>query len=158
MQRTKQQILDFLQHQHVGVISSIDSTGAPNSATVYFIADDNLHIYFPTRNGSRKYTNIQADTRVAFTTTEVDEMRTVQLTGTAEEVSDPAKIIGMIEKLLSVSSHHVSSVGKWIPPIQQLRNGHFALLKITPDWMRFGEFSENGVRSDSDNYTVVIGE
>jgi uncharacterized pyridoxamine 5'-phosphate oxidase family protein len=157
MDISKEYILDFLQQQHVGVVSSIDSSGNPNSATVYFIVDEDYNFYFPTRPGSRKYTNISDNPNVSFTTTDAKGMTTVQLTGVAEEVAETAAIIQMIEKLLNVSTHHIQEVGRWIPPIKQLRDGHFALIKIAPTWMRYGQFNKDTARSDSDNYTIVIG-
>jgi general stress protein 26 len=79
-------ILDFIKTKELMVISTVSSDGRPEAAVVGFGQTDSLHLIFGTSNTSRKYRNLKTDPHVACVIG-WDDSRTVQLEGTAREIS-----------------------------------------------------------------------
>lgn len=153
--KTNETLQRLFSDQHLASIATISVDGKPHSSTVFYVVDDNMNLYFPTRSKSRKFENIQTNSSVSVDITDEQRMQTIQIQGTAEEIEDPKMTMQLIERLLSASGDQHISLGKWIPPIKQMREGHFAIIKVTPDWMRLGDFSEEAQKSGV-NYTQIV--
>jgi general stress protein 26 len=82
-QDIKKSIKDFLSTNILCVVSSINSAGLPQSATVAFSEDENFNIVIGTALSSRKAQNILANPNVSLVVTNQDVLTTVQLEGTA---------------------------------------------------------------------------
>jgi len=83
------EVANFLNTQHLGVISTIGPDG-PQGATVAFSQTDALEIIIGTSDVSRKALNIDNDHRVAFTITDPEQRFTVQTEGYARELGQTA--------------------------------------------------------------------
>lgn len=109
--------------------------GKPQSAFVYFAFDENLNIYFVTKDSSRKYKNILDNKNVAFVFATENPPQTFQMEGEASVHSDIEDQKRLFQELVGLASaKHFS------PPISQQANGGLQFLKITPNWIRFGNF------------------
>jgi general stress protein 26 len=140
-------IKQFLEHNHIGIISTSASRGV-ESAAVYYTFDDELCIYFNTRTNSRKYENIKERPEVAFTIYQNDPAQTLQVAGIAEEIAD----IDETKKIYETLIHHTLAKGD--APIENMHS-MIRFIKITPTWARFGDFS-HGIHA-ADAFTTLLG-
>lgn len=122
-------------NQPLGVISTINEAGKPQSASVYYIVDKALNIFFVTRSESRKYKNIQHDSNVSFVVTSEHPPKTIQLEGTAAEVVDANEQLTYFDKLVAKATEHT-----FMPPVSQMVTGEMVFMKITTSWARMGDF------------------
>ena len=62
---TRAELFDFIRSHRFAVVSSVSSTGAPESAVVGFAVTPDLEIVFDTVRSSRKYGNLIANPAAA---------------------------------------------------------------------------------------------
>jgi general stress protein 26 len=80
---SRDEVDDFIRKQILGVVSTVDNSGQPMSATVAVsVALDN-GILFGTSETSQKALNIEQDERVAFNVTDSERRLEIQLEGRA---------------------------------------------------------------------------
>ena len=123
--------------QPLGVIGTVneDAQPKPQSATVYYVCNDALDIFFVTRSESRKYKNIKKNPNVSFVITNEHPPKTIQFEGTASEVVDPDEQIKYYNMLTARATE-----SNPMPPVAQIVTGELVFLKITVMWARFGDF------------------
>jgi hypothetical protein len=80
---TRSQLIQFVQRQRLGVVSSLAADGAPQSAVVGIATSESGEIVFDTLGTSRKAQSLRGDPRVSLVVWENE--RTVQLDGLADE-------------------------------------------------------------------------
>ena len=137
-----------LQKSRLGVVSTISEENKPESAFVYYTFDEKLDIYFATRDGSRKYKNILKNKNVAFVMATENPPQTLQLEGIASVHDDLDEQKYMFQELVGLaSSKHFSA-----PISQQTKSGGLQFIKISPTWIRFGNFE---VRKHGDMFEEV---
>lgn len=78
---TKQEVLDFLETQVTCTIATNGNGGYPNSATVAFSNNDKFEFVIGTNVHSRKAKNVETNSKVAMTITDVQKRWTLQLEG-----------------------------------------------------------------------------
>jgi general stress protein 26 len=140
----------LLESNVLGVISTAQENGT-ESAVVHFEADESCAIYLNTRTSSRKYANILKNPNVSFVVYGRDPAMTLQLEGTASIIEDISAIKDEYSKLLK----RTLAAGT-VPPIMKTSSSEMALIKITPTWARFSDFSENGL-SAAAQITQLVG-
>src|SRR3989338_5393496 len=124
-----------LQKSRLGVVSTISEENKPESAFVYYTFDEKLNIYFVTRDNSRKYKNILKNKNVAFAMSTENPPQTLQLEGAASVHNDEEDQKHLFQELIGLASiKHFSA------PINQQPAGGLQFIKISPLWMRFGNF------------------
>jgi len=85
----KKLIHEFLAKNQLCVISTIDSEGFPNSATMSFSESDELEIIFFTMDQTRKFTNLQTNQKVSVTIGwSFEDFITVQYQGIARHATE----------------------------------------------------------------------
>src|SRR3989338_3166814 len=137
-----------LQKSRLGVVSTISEENKPESAFVYYTFDEKLNIYFATRDGSRKYKNILKNKNVAFAMATENPPQTLQLEGVASVYDNLDEQRYMFQELVGLASlKHISS-----PISQQTKSGGLQFIKISPTWIRFGNFE---VRKHDDIFQEV---
>lgn len=122
-------------NQSVGVLSTMGGYGQPQAASMYFIFDSALNIFFITRESSRKYKNIKRNPRVAFVVSTENPPATIQFEGEAQEVTDPHEVNEYFTRLVALASEKNA-----IPPVSQIDDGKMMFMKIATDWARSGNF------------------
>lgn len=133
-----------------GVLSTVNGQGSPQAASLYFVHDENLNIYFITRTKSRKYKNIEKNPHVAFVITSESPSATIQLEGTVSKVTSATEKINYFSKLVTKASESVS-----IPPVSQMIDGEMAFMKMSMTWARVGNFE---ITREGDTFTEVVLE
>lgn len=122
-------------NQPLGVISTVTTEGKPTSASVYYICDSALNIFFVTRSQSRKYKNIQNNPNASFVITSEHPPKTIQLEGTVAEVVDSNEQINYFEKLVAKATEST-----FMPPVSQMVEGELVFMKFSTHWARVGDF------------------
>jgi hypothetical protein len=119
----------FLKDHDTGVISTVDRTGNPSGAVVYYVASDTADcVYVLTKRGTQKARNLLSNGNVHLTIFETDPPQSLQLTGTAHVETDPATA-ARIEGLLSKPRAYQDGVRPI--PIMTLDAGEFMVLRIS---------------------------
>jgi len=133
----KDTVFEILQSltNTLGVISTVNASGGPEAASVYYLCDDKGTIFFITRKNSRKYKNIEHNPKVAFVITNEHPSKTIQYEGIASEVSDTEETIEFFNALITKATGSDP-----MPPVIQMEGGEMAFMKITPTWIRYGDF------------------
>ena len=129
--------LEFLSKHKTGVIASVTTDGVPHAATVYFTAGDDFSIYFLTKTSTKKYKIFTENGVIAFVVSSEEEPQTVQLQGVVKEVAREDQSMRIMERLL----HNVTSNPLYTAPLSKLEDAKVVLMKITPHWLRWSDFT-----------------
>ena len=78
----------FLNTHKAATLATVNAKKKPDAASVFYIVDEDLTIYFMTRIESRKFHNLEKQTIVSMVTTDEETMETIQLTGVAERIEN----------------------------------------------------------------------
>ena len=93
---TEQEVAAFLRDHLKVQVASIGKDGAPHLTTLFYVVLEGGEIAFWTYGRSQKIRNLERDPRVSALVedgTDYFELRGVSITGTAELVRDPARIV-----------------------------------------------------------------
>ena len=153
---SKSLVKEVLDRVKMGVVSTVNKEGHPQSALVYFYADDNFNIYFATFSNSRKYANLGGNKMVAFNVSDVEDPRTVQLEGVAEEVKKNVNAMEVLERLSQILGIN----NDYFAPLTQIGEIGTVVIRIKPTYIRLGDFAFipiDGVKEDL-FHTVVMKE
>lgn len=132
--------LDFLKRQDLAVLSTVDRTGNVDGAVVYYVIGQDKLIYIVTESDSTKGRNILVHGQIALTVHEPGTTQTVQLQGIAEAETDQAIKDSVIAKVVKPRPY-VDAVQ--LPPVTKLHKGSFMVVRITPTFVNFHDYSEN---------------
>jgi uncharacterized protein YhbP (UPF0306 family) len=129
--KSREEIYDFMNNCTLGVISTINPSGLPNSAIVGFGQTKDLEILIGTDNSSRKYTNLKQNSHVAFTIGG-ETAETIQIEGNARELK--------AEELQLVSDNYWQK-----NPHAKVhhKNPGERYFIITPTWIRYTDLRVN---------------
>lgn len=147
----KSEALAFLKSRTLGVLATLSPTGAPRARTVYYAADDSFSVYFCTMTGTRKVEDMNANTLAAFVVSEEDAPKTIQIEGTITNLTNVAVVTDEVRELLS----RVMERGPFFAPITHLDPGAPELYKLTPTWVRFGDFTD-GIGTDASLFEIPL--
>jgi len=127
----------FLTNNTLGVLATLSSDGHPRARSVYYATDDSFALYFVTLAGTRKVEDLAKNTIGAFVVSDEKIPATLQIEGTIENVSDlPAPsdaVRSIFDTLLKKGGHFT--------PLTRLDSGVVHMYKLTPTWIRWGDFS-----------------
>ena len=129
------------------VIGSINSEGEPCGATVYYVHDENLHIYFVTRRDTDKYKNIVQNPHVSFVVTDEKNAETFQMRGVASIVSEPKEQIKLFPELMNLATER-----HFMPPVSQMMSSEMIFIKVEPSWARLSRF---GIPHEGETFEEV---
>jgi nitroimidazol reductase NimA-like FMN-containing flavoprotein (pyridoxamine 5'-phosphate oxidase superfamily) len=121
----RDEMLKYLNERELCVISSINSTGAPESAYVGYSSNQGPEIIIGTSSKTRKYANLLKDQRVSIVV--ADFVGEVQYEGLATEITeeqyDELVKSGEFKKLPGSDKYREDPTQVWF--------------KISPVWARF---------------------
>jgi len=120
----------FMAEHRYGVVSSISSTGTPQSALVGIAVTDQLEIVFDTLRSTRKYRNLMARPACSVVLGFPGE-KTLQLEGNAMEPEGAER-----------TRYQEAYFSTW--PDGRDRTGWTGMtyLVVRPTWMRFSDFDQ----------------
>ena len=130
---TRSQLIRFLQRQRLGVVSSLATDGAPQSAVVGIATSESGEIVFDTLGASRKARNLRRDPRASLVVWENE--RTVQLEGLADEPTGSE-----LDRLREVY------FAAYPDGRERLAWPGLTHFRIVPSWARFSDFEASPER------------
>ncbi len=136
---TKDRICDFIEDNPVGVLATVDKAGAPHAATVYFVTDSDLNIYFVTKEGTQKHKNLQHNPHAAIAIHHAQSQTTVQAQGKAEVIDDIKEFMDLFHQILDASLRTGESER---PPVSKLFAGDYFMYKFTSNELRLAEYTK----------------
>lgn len=136
--------LSFLKKHSVGVLATLSPDSTPHARTVYYAADDSYNVFFFTLTSTRKVKDIAHDAHAAFVVSDENAPQTIQIEGTISDLTETATIDDVIRRLSDTSMKH----GTHFAPLTHLDPGKIVFYKLTPTWVRIGDFTD-GVSSDA---------
>jgi len=131
------QATTFLQTHETGVLSSIDRTGNVHGAVVYYRTTPSGFIYILTKAETQKAHNIFAHTQVAFTIYDEPHLQTLQLQGLAMVEAEPNTKQYIFNEIVKPRDYNGQ---KRLPPVSQLHEGAYMVIKITPVSAKFNDY------------------
>lgn len=120
----------FVRSQGWGVVASLGQDGGPQAAFLAVAATDAGELVFDARASSRKVANVARDPRVAVTVGGTDGT-TVQCEGTADVLSGADR--------RRCAAAYVAAFPQFAG---SLLDDGIVLLRVTPVWVRYGDFRE----------------
>lgn len=135
--------LDFLQTHELATLSTVDKEENVHGAIVYYYAAPDNHLYILTGLTTQKARNAYAHPQVALTVLSLEKLQTLQLQGFIEIETDQA-----VKKLVFSHITQRRQYGKdaLLPPVLQLKDNKFVVLKITPTVVKFSDFKKTSVK------------
>ncbi|HXH04910.1 MAG TPA: pyridoxamine 5'-phosphate oxidase family protein [Candidatus Nitrosotenuis sp.] len=127
---TQTEVVSWLADYPLGVVSTLNTSGHPQAATVAFSETAELELIIGTSEDSRKASNIESDDRVAFTVTDSEARYTFQYEGTARKLGK--------EAFAHYADHHYEKLPA-SAPFRDVAGQCFYVL--TPRWARFSDCS-----------------
>lgn len=158
-------ILAFLRSKHIAVLSTVTKDGLPQSATVFFHVSDvesetRFHIYFVTRQHTRKYSNLLASKKPPVSMVIGTELEpySVQFDGVAEFIEASEGLDHLEEfgqKLLSDTQLAMLYMGAPFSanPFGKMDGEDFAVFRINPTWVRYMHLDASGTKME---YTQLM--
>ena len=134
-EKKRVKILNFIKKEKIGVVSTVNSGGSPEAATMVVSQTDDLNLIFQTPNHYRKYQNLKKNPHVAVTFGfSIEEFITVQYEGTAKEAEG-----GEVDicRKIHVSKNPKSADYAYLP-----ENKYFI---VKPKWIRYWDFNKNEI-------------
>lgn len=134
----KEGAASFLKEHSAGVLATLSPDGTPRARTVYYASDDSLNVYFCTLTSTRKTEDIANDAHGAFVVSDDKAPRTIQIEGTISDLTETATIDDVVRRLTDT----LMEQGAHFAPLTHLDPGKIAFYKLTPAWVRFGDFTD----------------
>lgn len=131
--------LDFLRAHDIAVLSTVDRLGNVSGAVVYYIVDDDNHIYILTKGETQKAHNVFAHHQVALTVFEASKAQTAQLQGVGEIEADQAVKDRVFAQIVRPRPYDGET---HLPPVTTLHKGAYIILRITPTSIRFTDYKK----------------
>ena len=131
-------VIQFLQSQTGAVISTLGDDGHINSSFVYYVCNPEGEIYFVTSHSTKKYKNIKMRGELNFVTTNQKELITVQARGRVKvlkDMTESQRVYGLLMQILK------GKIVNWPPPFTKMQDANLVIMKVTFDWLRWGDFS-----------------
>ncbi|HWU24742.1 MAG TPA: pyridoxamine 5'-phosphate oxidase family protein [Candidatus Paceibacterota bacterium] len=136
-QATRDEALSFLVNHDVGVLATASNDGQPSSRMVYYTCDDSFNVYFITLKNTRKVAQIKINPKVAFVVSETGTPHTIQIEGEAQDMSATATNDALVTDFIKrLASHKQFGI-----PLTHLDASELVFYKISPTWIRWGDFT-----------------
>ncbi len=136
---TKEYISQFLQENHLGVLSTVNSSGLPDAAPIYFITHAGYQLIFITPLGSRKHINIIDKNDVLVTIVNTNRTETVQVRGKAVETKElVVDTLGKLARALNYGADFLTNL-----PLLKYEKQEKTAFKIVPSEVRIRRYTEH---------------
>lgn len=139
----------FLSKNQVGVLATVDATGKPHAATIYFTFDRQFDIYFITKRDTQKSRNLQSNKQAALAVYDAASQATVQAEGAVVEVTDAKQLEWIFNDIWRIASK--TSANSAPPQSQMTAGGYIAYRMVTPS-LRMATF----IRQDPADYDKIF--
>lgn len=145
-------ISEFIKNHPAGVLATANTGGSPHAACVYFVTDDELNIYFVTKEETTKHKNLQQNPLASLAIYDERAQATLQANGKAEVIKDIELFTELFNRILDIS---VEGSGVSRPPVSKLFAGNYFMYKLTPHSLRLAEYTKPDI-GDFENLFQVV--
>lgn len=142
----------FLVSTPVGTLATVDESGQPMAAVIYFMVDPSFNFYFVSKEKTRKVQNMRKHPEVALAVYDAALQTTVQVTGSVVEVTDVSRFDTVYKGIVEAAKATGSSP---LPPISKIPAGMYCLFRLEPDSIRMAEFTKPEQGSPDDIFQQV---
>lgn len=122
----------LLESQSAMTLATVDHAGVPDATPLFFFPGDDLTLYWLSSTESRHSRNLSTNARVAVTVHAAaerwEDIRGVQMEGTASEVSDQRKR----SRIISQYRHRFR-----LGPLFSVVIAQSTLYQFRPSWIRY---------------------
>ncbi len=133
----KEDALAFLKFHTLGALATLSPEGEPHVRLAYYAGDETFATYFMSLANTRKVADIHANPKAAFVVSSEDKAHTLQIEGVFEEITDTATFGPILAEL----TKHLYPNEEPSAPITHMDASHPVLYKLTPTWIRWGDFT-----------------
>lgn len=144
----KQTIEAFAKKSPALCLSTCGADGQPHSSLIYYGLDQDLTIYFFSKEDTRKCTNMAENPKVSLLMQNVAEEQVLQMEGVAERIVDRKELEYVFDFMMQTLSRRIA----WPPPAGRIDGGDLAFYKIKLTWARLGHFKGH----EKDIFTELI--
>ena len=137
--------LAFLKSVSAGVLATLSESGQPRARLVYYSCDDTFNIFFLTFANTRKAEDLKAHSKAAFVIADTHLPRTLQIEGDVTNITNSPADDAVIETLFD----HLQMNSKYYAPLARLDRSDVIFYRLTPSWIRFGNFTEGHTTSET---------
>ncbi len=131
MRDENQTVQDFLKNHNLAVLATASSDAVPEASVVGISVVDNMRILFGTFNTSRKWQNLQKNSRVSLVIG-WEHGKTVQYQGVAEELKESEK-----SEALKIHFANVPSFAKFVSDKEAV------LYRVKPESVKYSDLSQD---------------
>jgi general stress protein 26 len=129
----------LIENQNIAILSTVSKEGNVHGAVVHYLSLDDA-IFVITRSTTKKVKNIALHQQVALTIHRPHSLKTVQISGLAEQENDKV-LISKIYKLLSNPNYYEE--GKMLPPTLNMKVGELLVIRILPINIKYNDYSKS---------------
>ncbi len=140
-QELQEKIKSILDKESTLCLSTSSRKGVPESAIVYYSTDNDSNFYFLTKELTRKKQHLDENNEVSLLLSDHESCSTLQIQGKAKELVTNKEKISAFNSLIKIIGEGTEC---WPPPIGRVEMGNLCLYKVTPYWMRLGNFKASG--------------
>ena len=131
---------EFMQKHPIGILSSVTPDGDPHGVAIYYTFDNNFHIYFLSRERTRKCENISRNNHVMLSAVDPKTQTSLQISATCSQVTDPKQIKQLLDEIINIS---MKTSGGKLPPVSKITTGSLVAIKLIPVQMRMATYANS---------------
>ena len=151
LESDKEKVLAALRRNRIASMATVTVDGQPQAVTILYVVDDDLNLYFVTREKSRKVANLDANGQVAMSIG-LEPPMNVQLEGRAVRVEDE---LMRTEKMAELANVGADLKDLW-PPILRVGQEGYVLYQVIPKKIRALDLSDRHISSEAPPYIELM--
>jgi general stress protein 26 len=148
----KAKVLNFLHGNKLASLATASKSGEPHSTTVFFVADNDLNLYFITKSNTKKVNNISENNLVAMSIGQQPPIY-IQLYGQAELISDVKTKNEKMNELARVSADMIEI---WPPILRMLNEEEYLLYKIVPSSLQMLDLDKKFIAEEEYPFVKIV--
>jgi general stress protein 26 len=129
----------FIKSQNTAVLSTIDREGNAHGAVIHYIYENEL-FYFVTKKLTEKSQHIAFHGQVALTIHKPNSLKTVQVSGLADEETDQVIVTRIYRSIAEPKNYEE---GNHFPPIVSMKKGEVMVVRVTPINIKYHDYSKS---------------
>jgi uncharacterized pyridoxamine 5'-phosphate oxidase family protein len=135
----RNEALNFLQDNPLGVLSTINGSHFPEMAPIYFFVESDFSCSFLTKTNTRKFRNLSENEKAALLTFSEETLTTVEVQGRLSTEHDPLRIAQILEAFAALALSRKGAY--WVPPVSQIENGAFAVCTLKAEGVLYTSYA-----------------
>ncbi len=148
-QFTPQEILDTMRKISLMSLAVSNKNNQPQAHMMLFAVSDDFMVYCVTSRNSSKHQAIQENNKVGLSVWDNKNML-VQIQATAQEITGDEAL----EAIDRIADKATDIPGFW-PPVLQLTKSDYVVFKITPNYIRALDLSNENMTSHDTLFTNI---